>query len=399
MAPSREPERTAADYAAALTALYLLAERDLLVGFTEILRRSPITEEGALDALGRLRQVMRRVLNRLAPTDRLATVMVSKAVQEGAREARRQTSDLRAVIRANPAVDSRGGTRGPGGGGPPGRALELPDDSWFDLSMPHGERAAQAVGDDIVSELDDVRRRITRLPDDIYKMIAPHGAIYQALENGVTPAQAQAMAWRVFVSHGVTGFTDVSGRDWSLSAYVEMAVRTAATRAFNASHLARMQAIGIDYFTISDSGHPCPLCFPWQGRVITATVIENPLIPVAGTIEQATAAGLFHPNCRHVLTAVYPGVTKLNPGVWTPEMEREYVLKQRQRGIEREIRKAKRQQDLALTPEARTDARRKVQAQQARMRAFINDTGFARQSRREQVDLTDQRIKLPTPIR
>ena len=66
---------------------------------------------------------------------------------------------------------------------------------FFDLSMPHGERAAQAIRDDIVSELEDVRFRLTRLPDDVYKFIAPHGAIYQALENGVTPAQAQAMAW------------------------------------------------------------------------------------------------------------------------------------------------------------------------------------------------------------
>ncbi|MDQ0894436.1 phage minor capsid protein [Agromyces ramosus] len=391
MATTPKPEPTAAQHETALIAMYLLAERELLQGFTSIVRQMAGTGLTSYAVLGPLRRLVRRWLDYLAGGDDLAAAMVSTSVAEGAREARRQTRDLRAVLAAAPGTDSRGGSRGPGDGRPPGRDLELPDDGFFDLSMPHGDRAAQAIRDDITSELKDVRRRITRLPDDIYKMIAPHGATYQVLANDVTPAQAQAMAWQVFVSQGVTGFTDRSGRDWALSSYVEMAVRTASQRAYNASHLARMRAVGIEYFTVPASGHPCPLCFPWQGRVITAEPIENPVIPVAGTIEQATATGLFHPNCRHTLIPVYPGITKLEPGVWTDQMQREYTLTQRQRAIERDIRKAKQQFNFALTPEARTDATQKVRRQQARMRVFVRDTGFTRQSRREQVHLTDDR--------
>lgn len=270
----------------------------------------------------------------------------------------------------------------------------------FDLSMPHGERAAQAIRDDIVSELDDVRRRITRLPDDVYKWIAPHGGIYQVIDNGVTPQQAQAMAWRVFTSQGVTGFTDKSGRNWSLSAYVEMAVRTAAQRAFNDSHLQRMQALGVEYFTVPVSPHTCPKCFPWQRKVLTATPLENPVIPVAGTIADAVAAGLWHPNCRHPLTAVFPGVTELpEVGEWTAEDQRLYDLSQKQRRLELEVRKAKRAVEYAATPEAALDAQVRVRRAQARVREFVKATGFARQSRREQVNLTDDRVKLPTPIR
>ncbi|MGO7983629.1 phage minor capsid protein, partial [Rhizobium johnstonii] len=100
---------------------------------------------------------------------------------------------------------------------------------------------------------------------------------------------------------------------------------------YNESHLTRMRALGIEYFTVPTSPHACPLCFPWQGRVITAVHIENPEIPVAGTIEDATAAGLFHPNCRHTLIPVFPGITVLTPSVWTGELQREYDLSQRQR--------------------------------------------------------------------
>jgi hypothetical protein len=71
-----------------------------------------------------------------------------------------------------------------------------------------------------------------------------------------------------------------------------MAVRTASARAYRESHLQRMQAAGIHLFTVTDDGHPCPLCFPWQNRVITDTADGT-----HPTIADATAAGLFHPNC------------------------------------------------------------------------------------------------------
>lgn len=395
------PDRTAEELTATLVAMYVLAEQDLLAGATGILTRSDGSLEARQVAFVRLRVLVRRILTVLnRRTTPLASAVITASSREGREVAQRAVQAARTNARLNTPADARGGPRGPGGGRPPGRGLDVSDGSPFDLSLPHGERAAQAIRDDIVSSLTDVRSRITRLPDDIYKAIAPNGAIYQVIDNQVTPQQAQAMAWRVFVSQGITGFTDKSGREWSLSAYVEMAVRTAAQRAFNASHLARMQALGIEYFTVPFSKNTCPKCFPWQGMVITATRIENPVIPVAGTIADAVAAGLWHPNCAHPLTAVFPGITELpEPREWTAEDQRLYDLTQKQRRLELEVRKAKRQLEYAITPEARADAAVKVRRAQGKVREFVKTTGFARQSRREQVDLTDARIKLPTPIR
>ena len=363
---------------AALVAAYILAEQDLLAGLTAIIRRTTPDLEGRQLLIVKARTLVRRL---------------DSAARDGAAAAIADVGSQVAVRLPS--------TSGAGGGGAAGgdRWMRFGDEP-FDLSLPHGERAAQAIRDDIVSELADVRTRITRLPDDVYKAIAPHGAIYQVIDNDITPAQAQAMAWRVFVSQGVTGFTDKSGRNWSLSAYVEMAVRTAAQRAFNDSHLARMQALGVEYFTVPDSGHPCPKCFPWQGRVLTAREIPNPTIHVDGTIAEAVAAGLFHPNCKHPLTAVFPGVTVLpEPREWTAEDQQLYDLSQKQRRLELDVRKAKRQVEYAASPQAAADARAQVRRRQAKVREFVAETGFARQSRREQLDLTDARIKLPTPIR
>lgn len=381
---------------ATLVALYVWAEQQLLTGLTLILRSAGTTLEGRQAAVPRMRRLVRQVLGPLSSQSTpLARRMIEAATQEGRRSADRLVGSVRATIRLPRALPGAGGA---GGQVPPtGRkAVEPFGGEFFDLSMLHGERAAQAIRDDIVSELDDVRFRLTRLPDDIYKMIAPHGAIYQALENGVTPAQAQAMAWRVFVSQGVTGFTDVSGRDWSLSAYVEMAVRTAAVRAFNASHLARMHALDVHYFTVGDTGHPCPFCFPWQGKVLTDGVLPNPEIHVDATIAEATAAGLWHPNCKHTLLPVIPGITVLpEPQEWTEEMAEAYKLSQRQRRLEVEVRKAKARLDYALDPAERRKAAGEVRAAQARVREFVNATGFSRQSRREQLHMSDQKIKLP----
>lgn len=381
-----QQDRSAEQLAAALVALYITAEQDLLAGFTALIRRTPPTLEGRQLLLGEARRLVRRILARLVPASR---AIESRAIMASAAEGRRDALQL---------VRAAGGGRG--GAVPPGSALAAPDDGFFDLSMPHGERAAQAIRDDVVSSLEDVRFRITRLPDDVYKMIAPHGAIYQVIDQGVSPAQAQAMAWRVFVREGVTGFTDKSGRNWSLSAYVEMAVRTASARAYNASHLARMRALGVEYFTIPPTGHPCPLCFPWQGKVLTVGKIPNPRIRVDATIAEATLAGLFHPNCRHPLLPVFPGVTVIpDPVEWTPELDAEYRASQRQRHLELQVRKAKRQLEYAATPEARQEATVRVRRAQAKVREFIRNTGFLRDSRREQVDLTDAYVKLPTPIR
>ena len=92
-------------------------------------------------------------------------------------------------------------------------------------------------------------------------------------------------------------------------------------------------------FTLSNTGRPCKLCLPWEGRVLAATgagtFTENGVVfDVAATIQEAIAAGLFHPNCRHTLVAYRPGVTLLRPTEWGPAQEQAYQDTQRLRALE-----------------------------------------------------------------
>lgn len=276
-------------YLAALIALYVSAESALLGGIAGILRltRPDVFSQVAAHTL--MRQLTAKVTREVAIREQaFVEPLVRKAIEAGKRDA------LAAVE---------------GAGGPPaviGKDLAAQEPP-FDFSKPHGERSVEAIKADLISPLDNVKRRLTRLPDDVYKVVSPAAAAGQALGYGYTPAQAQAYAWREYVRRGVTGFTDVSGRDWSLSAYVEMSVRTATMRAYNDSHLQVMQASGIELFTVSDDGHPCPLCFPWQNRVLSV----EPDPRAVATIDAATEGGLFHPNCfpGFVLVSAPSGVS------------------------------------------------------------------------------------------
>lgn len=265
------------------------------------------------------------------------------------------------------------------GGGTPNTPMPfgLAGDSWES----HAERSARAIREDLAGKLNQLGYSLTRYADDVYRAVVADAAQSQVL--GLTPAAAQHDAYRKLVREGVTGFTDSKGRNWELSAYVEMATRTAVERAFNVSHLDRMRALGIDLFTVTDDGHPCPLCLPWQGKVLSA--VPDPRADA--TIEAATAAGLFHPRCRHTLVAFTPGQDIPAPHEWSAEDEQRYRESQRQRKLERDIRAAKRELAAAFTPEMRSQAQFSVRRAQARMRDFIEQTGRVRNRRREQLEL------------
>lgn len=378
-----QPEDRFAAYLAALLALYISAEETLLGGVAGILRFTSPDLLSQLGALSKIRRLTARVKNQLAIGDgRYIPGLVEAAVEAG------KVSGSREV-----ALVGKDLARGGSGLPPTGNDIALRREP-FDFTIQHGVRSVQAIRDDLVSSLDDVKRRITRLPDDIYKVISPAAAAGQAFSHGYTPAQAQAYAWREYMRNGVTGFTDKAGRNWSLSAYVEMSVRTATMRAFNDSHLQVIQATGSNLVIVSSDGHPCPLCQPWENRVLC--IIPDGVHP---STADAIAAGLMHCNCKHLWSLFIVGITKLPPQrEWSEQDAIDYKNTQKQRRLELEIRKAKRQLEYAIDPATKAAAKADVRRAQARIRQFVSDTGFLRQSRREQVDLANDHLKLPATV-
>ena len=261
-----------------------------------------------------------------------------------------------------------------------------------------GWRAAERIIADTVSAVEGVEHRITRWADDAYR-VAVAAAAAESLTAGDSIHLAQRRAWDRLVSRGITGFVDVTGRPWNLASYVEMATRTAMSRAWQDAHQARMSEAGITLYTVSATRDGCARCASWSGRILSPDqggTVEavNPLtgatesVRVDGTIDQARGAGLFHPNCRHTLLPYMPGVTRPKAPPHDPKAEAD---RERQRYLERKVREWKRKEAGALGDTGRKFAQSQVRAYQAKIRELVSETGLVRRRYREQLNLGNGR--------
>ncbi|AYD86196.1 MuF-like minor capsid protein [Streptomyces phage Darolandstone] len=254
------------------------------------------------------------------------------------------------------------------------------------------DRLAQETVDLVTS----THRSILRAVVDRFRAIVAEVTATPLLGTG-TRRQATQDAMRRFADEGIRSFVDRAGRRWQLTSYAEMAVRTSVARAATEAHTRTLSDAGIDLVYVSDAPRECPLCRPWEGRVLAIdgptgertvevehAIEDGRMIPVrvAGTLDEARLAGFQHPNCRHSVSAYTPGLTTIEQAESDPDG---YEQGQRQRAIERNIRKHKKREAAAVTPEAQRAARLKVRQWQGAMRDHLAaHPGLRRNPKREQ---------------
>lgn len=251
----------------------------------------------------------------------------------------------------------------------------------------------------LTSTLRGTHLRILRWPLDVYREVIA-ATLPQTLLGGTTRLAAAQHAWDRFLDRGITGFVDRRGRNWELASYVEMAVRTGTAQASVQGHLDRLGTAGIDLVIVSDAPQECARCRPWEGKVLHRTiggarteradhgtrvgiVVD---VRVAGSVAEAVAAGLMHPNCRHSLSAFTPGITELPRRGATADPEGDRA-RQRLRELERRVRREKTKAAAALDPAAARVHAAKVRALQAEIRQHIDTapTTLFRRREREQI--------------
>lgn len=237
-----------------------------------------------------------------------------------------------------------------------------------------------------------------------HQVVATHGAILRSVADvyrnmiaftsskvllGVqTRREAAASALKNFARDGISGFTDKAGRQWDMASYVEMATRSAVANAGVQGHADRLVANGYDLVYVSDAPQECKLCRPWEGKVLYLLGFERPPkgVEVAGSLDAAKAAGLFHPNCRHSMSLYIPGVTNPTPNGRTADPEGDKA-RRRLRYLERQVRRHKRFAEMAgdTFPDERARALATVRAYQAKIREHVATTTAKRQPHREQL--------------
>mgnify|MGYP005990051017 FL=1 len=235
---------------------------------------------------------------------------------------------------------------------------------------------------------------ILRATEDMYRTVVAQ-TVATVISGVETRVQSTQRALDEYAKHGIKGFTDKGGRTWSMTAYAEMAMRTAATRALTQSHQDRLRDRGYDLVVISSHPRPAPTCQPYERQVLSLSggnigvvEVESALtgkmtrIRVKASLETATSRGLFHPNCRHTSNIWLPGVTDTTP---TEPNDDGYEDTQKLRYLERQTRDWKRRSATALTPDAKKRADAKVREWQGKIRDHVDETGVGRRRDREQI--------------
>ncbi|GGN86341.1 hypothetical protein GCM10010112_67780 [Actinoplanes lobatus] len=263
----------------------------------------------------------------------------------------------------------------------------------------------------LVQDIGERSQNVLRDVLDAYRRVIAQ-ATAASVAGGITRREASQMAWARFVDRGLTSFRDVSGRRWRLTSYVEMALRTVTARAAVQGQTDRQQRLGLDLVIVSNVAGECERCRPYEGGILRIgpgptgdvtvphQITGEPVdIEIRATVEAARRNGFQHPNCRHSLRAYLPGVTKLPP---QPTADPEGDLaRQRQRAIERNIRRWKEREQAALTPEAKAGAKARVRKWQNEMREHLKaNPALKRLSYREQIgagNLPPTRASSPAP--
>jgi hypothetical protein len=260
-----------------------------------------------------------------------------------------------------------------------------------------GAPAMSALAAEASGLVASTRMGILRASEDIYRTVVSRVASH-VLTGTQTRRGIAQLALDRLVGRGVSGFVDRSGRRWELASYVEVATRTVAQRAMTQAHGAALQSRGIDLVIVSDAPQECGRCRRWENKVLSlsgggAGRLSLPsavdpsvmvTVEVAGSLDHAKHAGLYHPNCRHSHSAYLPGLTK--PARSAPADPEGDKARVRLRALERTVRAAKMREAAAMDDMAAASARARVRAGQAAIREHVAATpGLLRQPAREQI--------------
>ena len=199
------------------------------------------------------------------------------------------------------------------------------------------------------------------------------------------------------VNNGLTGFVDHGGHHWSPEAYAAMDIKTTMFNTARAAVWERNEQYGNDLYQVSWHDGARPLCYPWQGKVISRLDLSREVeddnggrvhVYAQSDTSYGEAAGLFGVNCGHYPIPFVPGFSRIRKPEQNEEQNaKEYALTQEQRRLERELRYEKR--DLAILKAQGADEdviraqRQRVRQASDKIEDFCDENGLARKRARE----------------
>lgn len=243
------------------------------------------------------------------------------------------------------------------------------EESFFNFNK---EKLKQVIEDN-KSDIDVARYSAVNYSFSQYKDILQKVDI--AMQTGTyTLDQAVDKASKEFASRGINSIEYKDGRRVNISTYIEMCLRTS-------SHRAKLQAEGAwrdrtgNYLVVSaDLKTTCDICYKWQAIVLIDDVFAHGKADGKHELlSEAMRDGFLHPNCRHSLNTYFEGITRVPNKSEFDKTISNYEAERKQRQLELQIRRAKRQEAIAITEEEQIKAQLNVIAWQKKLKKHLRD--------------------------
>lgn len=253
------------------------------------------------------------------------------------------------------------------------------------------EKKLEALIKTVNNDLNKAQYSVLRKMDDVYRQTIFKSHMY--LQNGAkTLNQAIDMATKDFLDKGINSIEYKNGARVNIASYAEMCLRTASHRATLLGGGKKRDEYGIHLIVVSAHGNTCKMCEPWQGMILIDDIFSHPSKEYIEEnkkkyklLSEAVESGLLHPNCRHTLTTYFPGITRLPVVPDGKEAIKIYEAEQKQRALERAIRKAKREEAGTLDLDSQQKARKKVKDLEKTLREHLdNNKALRRNYNREE---------------
>ncbi len=243
----------------------------------------------------------------------------------------------------------------------------------------------QSLMTDITSLEKRVETAALRMTDDVYRQTV--NKVQLAMATGsMNLNEALDIAVKDFLDKGINCIVYSDGKHVNIADYVRMALRTTSARASLQGQAKRFAQLGYDTVLVSQYGGCSKTCEPWQGKVY----IDDVFTPWEGEHDEyqgksnycgqwfwllsyAISNGLFHPNCRHTISQYIHGVTKIPEPIAAEKIKKQRELEEKQRAMERRIRKLKRFSQGTFSPDTAKAYRKKLREAQQELKAFVDE--------------------------
>ena len=204
------------------------------------------------------------------------------------------------------------------------------------------ERKLNALLNSIEHDMKTAEHAVLRYTDDQYRRTI-FDAQVAANTGAKTYEQSVDMATKDFLSRGITCIQYSNGAMVNIVSYTDMAIRTATKRAYLMGEGVKRQEWGIHTVILNKRSNACPLCMPFEGKVLIDDVwsggsADDGPYPL---LSSAMAAGLYHPNCKDKHTTYFPGISSEPEKIFTNQELDD--IKERQL-LDNKVQYAKRQE-------------------------------------------------------